>query len=259
MTDRHDQETAASMGATLDIVPYLPELVADMWALGSVPGLVVELLLPLDLPADATRVLDLGCGKGALGITLAKQLGFTVVGVDLCRPFLEEAARRAKDVDVTDRCEFEYCDLRDKLARGGEFDVAVLASLGGVLGPSDQCVGSMRRAVKSGGYIVIDDGFLSHSDAAERPGYQHLTSHEETLLRLTVHGDEVVRERIYSAEETRAINLDYIHHITKRAAGLADRRPDLADALQTYIANQESECDFIDREVTGVIWLLQRA
>ncbi len=242
-----------------EISPFLPELVADMWALGSKPDVVVDLLRPLGLPAGSTRILDLGCGKGALGITLAKELGFEAYGVDLCDAFLAEAKRRAEEEGVSHLCCFERHDLREAVTRGGDFDVAVLASLGGVLGAFDRCVGSMRKVVRPGGYIVIDDGFLTQSESVDRPGYGHYSSRAETLRRLTAHGDTLLEEKVYTVEETRAINLDYIHHISRRAGGLVQRHPKAAQALRAYIANQESECEFIDREITGAVWLLQRA
>jgi cyclopropane fatty-acyl-phospholipid synthase-like methyltransferase len=190
---------------------------------------------------------------------VAKDLGFRAHGVDLCEEFLQDAVQRATELGVAELCEFAHRDLRDLLEEVGEFDVAVLASLGGVLGRFDRCVGSMRKVVRSGGYMVIDDGFLTRADSVDRPGYGHLTSHDRSIEFLQAHGDIVVEERIYSVEETRAINLDYIDHISRRAAGVAESHPEAAEALRTYIASQESECEFIDREVTGAIWLLQRA
>jgi len=106
--------------------------------------------------------------------------------------------------------------------------------------------------------MVKDDGFLNRVDSADCTGYGHLASHDHTIECLQAHGDTVVEERVYSAEETRAINLDYIHHVSRRAAGVAERHPKAAQLLQTYIASQEGECEFIDQESTGAIWVLQR-
>lgn len=114
--DRRERTFAASMGASIDLAQYLVELVADMWALGSTPEPVVDLLRPLGLPPETTRMLGLGCGKAALGITVAAELGFKIVGVDLRDSFLEEAKRRAAMKEVANLCEFEHGDLRDKLA-----------------------------------------------------------------------------------------------------------------------------------------------
>jgi len=247
------------MDANADVSPFLPDLVADMWALGCTPHLVVELLRPLELAPGSTRVLDLGCGKGALGITLAKELGFTVRGVDLCGAFLHEATRRARELDVSDLCHFELGDVREAVTAGSDFELAVLASLGGVLGRLDRCVGSMRQAVKPGRYMVIDDGFLTRAESVERPGYGHYRSYSRSRECLETHGDTLLEERIYTAEETKAVNLDYIYHISRRARELGRRHPDAAQALIAYVADQERECEFIDREITRAIWLIRRA
>jgi cyclopropane fatty-acyl-phospholipid synthase-like methyltransferase len=247
------------MDSELAVSPFLPELLADMWALGCTPHLVVELLQPLKLKPGSTRVLDLGCGKGALGITLAKELGFRIHGVDLCEAFLQEATRRARELDVCDLCQFELRDLREAVAACGDFDLAALASLGGVLGTLDRCVSSMRQVVRPRGYMIIDDGFLSNTQSVDRPGYGHYRSHSHTLECLEAHGDTLLEERIYTTEQTRAVNLDYIHHISGRARELGQHHPEAAEALRAYVADQQSECEFIDREITRAIWLIQRA
>jgi SAM-dependent methyltransferase len=254
-----DKPTAGSKDGVFDCPPFLPDLVTDMWSLGCRPDLVIGLLRPLQLTPPHTRVVDLGCGKGALGITLAKHLGFHVHGVDLCDAFLREARRLASEHGVLDRCSFERCDLLDVVARGGVFDVALFASLGGVLGKPDRCVSSLRGLVRQCGYMVIEGGFLTWAESIDRPGYDHYMSHERTLAGLGKHGDTLLEESIHTAEETRAFNDEYLHHIKRRAEELAHRQPEAARALRTYVAKQESECEFIDREITNAVWLLQRA
>jgi cyclopropane fatty-acyl-phospholipid synthase-like methyltransferase len=258
MDQTPEELVAKSMDANLDVSSFVPELVADMWALGSTPHVVVDLLRPLGLPAGSSRIIDLGCGKGALGITVAKELGLEVLGVDLSEVFLAEARQKAEEHGVASLCQFEQRDLHDVVRRGGDFDVATLASLGGILGRFDQCVARMRNVVRSGGYLVIDDGFLNRAESVSRPGYGHYASHERTLRQLTAHGDTILEERIYTIEETRAINLDYLQHITRRTEVLVKQHPSAAAALRRYVATQESECEFIDREITGAVWLLQR-
>lgn len=53
------------------------------------------------LPANP-RALDLGCGVGRSAELLRQELGARVVGLDLHRPFLQEAAGRKIDVAVAD-------------------------------------------------------------------------------------------------------------------------------------------------------------
>ena len=72
------------------IVKFIPELLSEIWALGSSPGLLVEWFQDLNLPAN-TKVLDLACGKGAVAISLAKTLQFKITGIDYFKPFIIEA------------------------------------------------------------------------------------------------------------------------------------------------------------------------
>ena len=128
--------------------------------LGSSPPLIAGWLGELGLPPDSTRVLDLGCGKGAVSLTLARDLGFRVHGVDLFEPFIRETWARAADWGVASLCRFEKADLREALRAAEGYDVVVYASVG-VLGRLDDCVSALRRCVRGGGYLVTDDGYLA--------------------------------------------------------------------------------------------------
>ncbi|MBI5115016.1 hypothetical protein HZA56_00920 [Candidatus Poribacteria bacterium] len=83
MNEHTQQQIADSLETTPELLHFMPELLADIWELGGSPGIVVNMLRPFKLPARKAKVLDLGCGKGAVAVTLAKELGFRVFGVDL--------------------------------------------------------------------------------------------------------------------------------------------------------------------------------
>jgi SAM-dependent methyltransferase len=70
-------------------------------------------------PGD--RVLELGCGDGALSCMLASE-GFDVTGVDISEGMIEEARRRAERESSTAR--FEVADS-DALNAGEPFDAVV--------------------------------------------------------------------------------------------------------------------------------------
>ena len=63
-----DRQIAESLDATPELLPFLPELLAD-WT-SSRPEEVLRFLEPLELP-PTTRALDLGCGKGVVALALA--------------------------------------------------------------------------------------------------------------------------------------------------------------------------------------------
>lgn len=256
LTDEQERQIAAALETTPDLLPFLPELLADIWALGSWPAVIVEMLDTRGL-SHSTRVLDLGCGKGAVGIRLARDLGFRVLGVDLFEPFIREARERARGENLDDRCEFRVADARDLLMSGGEFDVVVWAALGGALGSFDRCVGQLRQVVRPDGYIVIDDGFYVSEHAIVRNGYDHYTSREETHRLLTQHGDELLQETVIPRSEVETCNRENNRCIQARAKGLTERFPEHAERLAGYVDSQVAECEILESSIAAAVWLLQ--
>jgi len=257
VTKQLERDIAAALETTPELLPFIPELLADLWALGASLDAIGELLRPLDLPRS-TRVLDAGSGKGAVAITLAERFGFRVLGIDGFQPFVDEATRRAEVRGVSNLCRFEVGDLRDALPTLHDFDAVIYAALGGILGTVDQCVGLLRRPIRPGGFIVIDDGFLARPEHMHQPGYESYVPHDETLTLLTTHGDEVLREVIIPGEDIRDTNQRQTALIRKRAEGLASRYPDAADSLAQYVERQERECALLETDVVSAVWLLRR-
>ena len=258
MNDRQQRELAQAFDATPELLPFIPELLADLWALGSSPELIVELLRPLGLPAETTRVLDLGCGKGAVALTLAREFGFQALGVDFFEPFIQEARERAEKMGVASLCQFICDDIRNTLGEASDFDVVIYASVG-VLGKFDECVAKLRKCIRPGGYMLIDNVFLADPDKVESPWYEHCATHQETLRQLTAHGNALLREVIIPTEDVKALNRKYTELIRKRAEKLAKLNPEAADSLFWYVEKQERESEIMERTVTSAVWLLQRA
>jgi len=248
---------AASLDATPELLPYLPELLADLWELGGSPAVIIDLLRPLKLPAAKTRVLDLGCGKGAIAIRLAQEFGFSVLGIDGFEPFIAEAREKAKEHGVEQLCRFRCGDLRDYLSPIELYDVVIYAAVGGALGNLKENVGKLRNCVRPGGYIIIDDAFLAEK-TEPAPGYENYTTHRKTLPQLTAFGDSLLKEVITPEAEIRSANLRNTELIRRRAEKLARKYPEDAELIRSYVRKQEKETEILGREVACVVWLLQR-
>ena len=65
------------------------------------------------------KVLDIGCGWGGMGLTLARDYGAEVTGVTLSTEQYNMANRRAEEAGLSDRCKFELMDYRNVQ---GQFD-----------------------------------------------------------------------------------------------------------------------------------------
>ena len=72
------------------------------------------------------RLLDVGCGWGAMAIHAAVNYGVRVVGVTLSSEQQSYASARARELGVHDQCEFRLQDFRD--VRDGPFDA--ISSIG---------------------------------------------------------------------------------------------------------------------------------
>ena len=253
MKEDLEKSVLKTLDAEEKIMPYLPDLLRDLWSLGSPPERIIDVFKPLNLPKLETRVLDLGCGKGAISIILAYQLGFQVLGIDGCKEFLEEAQEKAIEYGVESLCEFKFADIREFVKQAQGYDVVIYASVGNVLGSHLERVGKLRKCIRSGGYMLIDDGYLKGKE-----GYSGYLSHDETLAQLLYYGDKLLREVEYSDEETRDINERYLKVINRRAKEIMGRRTDLVALLENYIHSQEQECERMDKYFRWTTWLLQR-
>lgn len=258
MNKQLEQNLADSLEAKVEMLPYISFLLQDLWALGSSPQLYVELLKPLNLKANNTKVLDLGCGKGAVAVTIAKELGFSVTGIDAYEPFLETAKEKAKEFDVSELCRFEFGDLKEFIKTAKDFDIVFQTAVGNVLGGVKDIVEKLRQTIRPGGYILYDEGFLKDNVQVDKDGYEHLLPYNETKEKLTFFGDSIIEEIILKDEETIAMNNEYMRFIKPRADELTQKYPKLKDVLSWYMENQSEECEILNTQVASAMWLVQK-
>lgn len=108
----------------------------------------VNLAVAARVPAGARRVLDLGCGDGALGAHLKRRAAREVVGVT----FSEEEARAAR----TRLDEVVVCDLEEFDADGlGEFDCVVCSHVLEHLRKPEALLRRLRGSLTKDGVLVV--------------------------------------------------------------------------------------------------------
>ncbi len=256
-----DDLVADAMGVKPELLPLLPDLLADFTALGGWPGEVVELLREqVDLPERA-RTVDLGCGKGATAVAIAGELGHRVVGVDLFEPFLAAAARAAAAAGVDHLASFRRGDLRGVTSGGEAFDAAVFEAVGvSLFGGYGGCAGALRECVLPGGYLVISDGFLTRSRSKNDrpPGYEYYRTRDEVRHQLVAHDDVLVAETVIAPDRfSRQCRRDL-----ELLQAAVDRKLESAPLrraeLDAFLYAQRLEYEFLDCETREAVWLLRR-
>ena len=82
-------------GTDSNLFPYLPYILQDLWELGTSPEVVLNLVKKHTTNQSNLKILDLGCGKGAVSIKLAKELNCQCHGIDAVKEFIDEAKNKA--------------------------------------------------------------------------------------------------------------------------------------------------------------------
>jgi cyclopropane fatty-acyl-phospholipid synthase-like methyltransferase len=236
------------------LLPYLPELLADLDELGSAAEAIASVLDDLNL-TKSTTVVDLGCGKGAAAVEVAENLNLKVIGIDLFEPFIESCKDLAERRGVSELCHFIHGDILKLAGKIGPCDVAIFAALGDVLGSLDRTVSVIRQYAKPGGYMVIGDGFIKDGGSSDFPGFKQYAEHADMIARLTACGDTLISEVI----DADVCDKGEAEMIAARAKAIAARRPEIAAEVLNYAEMQAAEYDFIDEHFIGAIWVLKRS
>lgn len=251
-----DQSVAVALDASanLELLPYLDELLADLNELGGSTETIIKLLRLLKLLPHST-VLDLGCGKGNILLKLTDELDICGLGIDGYEPFILLAQERAKISDLQKKCEFRHGDLREAVQNLNGFDVLIYTSVGALWQDWRETVGNLRRCVRPGGYIIIEEGFIREGSISPSSDY---LEYDELIGQLTGHGDRILQEITTAPEEIKQENAANTAAIRRRAERLMQKFPEKKELFFAYIAEQEQQSLFIEKELTCATWLLQK-
>lgn len=247
-----EEKLAKSLTAeSVELIPYLPYLLQDLWELGSSPKVIIDLILKHIPVSEKTRVLDLACGKGAVSIQVARALGCKVRGIDIIPEFINYADQKAQEYGVENLCEFKVRDINEAVAVNKGYDIVILGAAGDVLGNPEETIKKLKSTVKSGGYILIDDAYGNDISDVRYP------TRNEWLLFFQNAGVKLLNERFNEVDEITSINDEQQPLIAKRADELKVKHPDKAHLFDSYVKSQLAECDELENELTAVTMLLK--
>ena len=256
-----DVELARSLSAdTTELLPYLPYILQDYWELGSDPGVMAQLIKKHVSLSDSTQILDLACGKGAVSVKVADRLRVKVKGIDITHAFIDYAKQKAKEYKVEDLCEFAVGDINEAVNTERDYDCVILGSVGpGVLGGPEESLNKLKAAVKPGGYILIEDGFIPDEDSREKIRHNkevHLT--EQQWLNLFEKAGLDLVETASGFGEGDLDSVSGMAAITKRANELIEKHPNKKAIFEGYVRGQQNEYDDIDDGLICVTWILRK-
>lgn len=260
-------EIAASLDADARLLPFLPALLADLPALGFDPEPMVELLRasPLARRRDVT-MLDLGCGKGAALLRLAREFGWGGTGVDLMPEFVAEARRLAEEQGLSAGLRFEVADIALAARAGPPADLLLYCHDGDALGSLGEALAALRLRLNGGGHLLLDTVWARGPDPAEptdptRPtDPTGPTGPTECSIRRAVRGAglDVAGEMRLDPGWVRSQNRANTERIRRRAVELGRLHPDKGPWFDDYVRRQEEESRRLEEDLVCSLLLLER-
>jgi protein-L-isoaspartate O-methyltransferase len=240
-------------GVEVELFSYLPYILQDLWEIGSDPSIMLSLIKE-NIENKKLRILDLGCGKGAVSINLAKELKYSVKGIDAIPEFIESAKKYAEIYQVNDLCEFEAGDIRTKIKELKDFDVIILGAIGPILGNLYETLNILTEALNIQGYVLLDDAYIEDKSQTQ---YNRCSRKTDFYNQIKAAGFEVIHEIIMNKNSIEDSDKSIYKSIEKRVNELIIQYPENRDLFLDYLRSQEYENHMLENELVSGSWLLR--
>ena len=233
-------------GTDSKLFPYLPYILQDLWELGTPPEVVLNLVKEHTTNQSNLKVLDLGCGKGAVSINLAKELNCQCHGVDAVKEFIDEAKNKAKEFNVEEYCSFEHDDIRVRILDLRGYDIIVLGAIGPVLGDYFSTLTKVSKCTKEAGLIIIDDGYIDDESEYSHPLVE---KRSEILKQISDAGMKLVDETIINKKRIIESDEHMYRNLKRRCQELIRIHPDERKLFVDYVKKQEEENEVLETKL----------
>lgn len=167
--------------------------------------LLRRLATALNVPSGA-RVIDLGCGRGGPGLWVAREIGASLVGLDLASVAVADAADLARAFGLAERACFEVGDLAALPFEAATFDGALSVDALWMVPDRAAALREAARVLRSGARFV----FTSWDKDLAPPGTPALIPDHRPLLRDAGFVVEAYEEVAGAEERRRAIYQLYL-------------------------------------------------
>jgi cyclopropane fatty-acyl-phospholipid synthase-like methyltransferase len=164
------------------IFPFLPYIFQDIWEIGSDPDVIIDIISKYFDNYIDLKVLDLGCGKGAVSIKIAQELNCNCHGIDAVPQFIDEAGRKAREYEVSHLCKFEVGDMIEAVNTLTTYNIIILGAIGPVFGDYNLTLNILSKHLNKHGLIIIDDSYIENNSEYSHPQMQKQeTSHQQIV------------------------------------------------------------------------------
>ncbi|MDD3052044.1 MAG: class I SAM-dependent methyltransferase, partial [Candidatus Cloacimonetes bacterium] len=241
-------------GTDTNLLPYIPYILQDFWEIGSSPQDIIAMIKKYKTDYKELRVLDLGCGKGAVSVNIAKELGCKCLGIDALAAFIKTAKEKASKNRVTDLCKFELGDIREQVKKLTDYDVVILGAIGPVLGNFYKTLTALNSCLSTDGIILIDDGYIDDSNPFKYAGYQ---KRSEVIADIKKSSMQLLEESIAEISDHKEYDLEMVN-LEKRCRELITKHPEQAFLFENYINKQHEEYNYLKNDIVSSLLVIKK-
>ena len=242
--DLHDKE----------MEKYIPYVLQDLWELGSIPEYIYQLIdKNIDIKG-INKIIDFGCGKGAVLIYLANRLDFQGLGIDIVPEFIKSANQHAIENSVDNLLDFKTGDILKYLDRNEKYDIVIYGYDSGILGDVYETILRLQYSIIDLGYLILEIAFTP--DSKDR--IEGLPTKKELLEQLDKSDFKILDKIFWDINKIKTINKQNNKHITNRIQDLKEKYPDKVKIFEQYMENQIEECKLIENDMICSTWILRK-
>lgn len=234
-------------GVDKEIFPYLPYILQDFWEIGASPTDMIALIEKHTTDYSKLNILDLGCGKGAVSIKIAEKLGCKCLGIDGINEFIEYANEKASEHQVEHLCRFEQADIREIINELPAFDVVIMGAIGQVFGNYYETLTKVRKCLKKGGLILIDDAYIEDLSTFSHPTILKRSE----LLRQIELAEMKIAEELIPGEQEEVYEQEF-DFVELRCNELMEKYPDKKPLFESYVQRQIEEYNVLEVKVVAL-------
>ncbi|MEA2077794.1 MAG: class I SAM-dependent methyltransferase, partial [Candidatus Marinimicrobia bacterium] len=227
----------------------------DLWEIGTDPDIIIKLIDNQFTICNNLKVLDLGCGKGAVSIKVAEKFGCHCNGIDAIYEFIDYAKEKAIEHKVEHLCKFKTGDIREKIKSLSTYDIIILGAIGPVFGDYYKTLTTLSRCLNDKGAFIIDDGYIENDSDYIHP----LIQKQETIIKqIDSAGFQLADDAVIQKDNIKNSD-DYIfENLKMRCNELIDKYPNKKKIFTNYIKKQEEENYVLENKVICSTMVIKR-
>ena len=251
-----EQIVVTSMdGTDEELFPFLPYITQDLWEIGADPDTITKLMRKHSQNHTLLKVLDLGCGKGAVSVKLAAELNCSCFGIDGVPEFIEYARQKANEHKVDHLCRFEIGDIRERVKDLSGYDILILGAIGPVFGDYYSTLTLLSKCLSDKGIFIIDDAYID-----DMSDFSHPLILKKSIMvqQIDKAGMRLIEDDIMGKEDIMNSESMMFGKLERRCLELVKRYPEKQDLLLNYIKSQQREAGVLENKAVVTTMVITR-